>query len=68
MADIDIQEIINSLTIVSNKRNYWFIRTHGGDFYETFLDNDYIAIGYDDIRLSAINNAHNNKNLLKSFL
>jgi len=68
MADIDIQEIINSLAHVSNKRNYWFIRTQGGDFYETFLDNDYIAIGYDDIRLSSINNAHNNKNLLTSLV
>ena len=44
----EIQKLINSLTVISNKRNYWFVRTQGGDFYETFLLNNYIAIGYDE--------------------
>lgn len=63
MADVDIQEIINSLNKVSNQRNYWFIRTNGGDFYKTFLINDYVAIGYDKIRLLSINQANSNRNL-----
>lgn len=63
MADINIQEIINSLPKVNNQRSYWFIRTNGGDFYKTFLENDYVAIGYDRIRLLSLNQAHHNKNL-----
>lgn len=34
--------------------NYWMIRTMGGDYYDAFIDNDYIAIGYNDIPLQKI--------------
>ena len=61
MNEFDIKEIINSLNVFNNQRNYWFIRTQGGDFYKTFLDNSYIAIGYDSINLSLIKNAANDK-------
>lgn len=59
MENFDIKEIINSLTVFNNKREYWFIRTQGGDFYRTFIENSYIAIGYDSINLSVIKNASN---------
>lgn len=65
MKELDVKEIINSLTVFSNKRNYWFVRTQGGDFYATFLENSYIAIGYDSINLSLIKNAANDKNAKK---
>lgn len=61
MEELDIKKIINSLSVINNKRNYWFIRTQGGDFYKTFLENSYIAIGYDSINLSLIKNAANDK-------
>ena len=61
MVEFDIKEIIDSLSIINNKINYWFIRTQGGDFYKTFLDNSYIAIGYDSINLSLIQKAANDK-------
>ena len=61
MEEFDIKEIINSLSVINNKRNYWFIRTQGGNFYKTFLENSYIAIGYDSINLSLIKNAANDK-------
>lgn len=62
MNEFDIKEIINSLTVFNNKRDYWFVRTQGGDFYANFLENSYIAIGYDSINLSSIKNAANDKN------
>lgn len=34
--------------------NYWMIRTMGGDYYDAFVDNGYIAIGYNDIPLQKI--------------
>ncbi|MCF0158485.1 MAG: hypothetical protein HUJ83_08245 [Veillonella sp.] len=30
-------------------RNYWFLRTHGGEFYEEFFQKNFIAIGWDDV-------------------
>lgn len=32
------------------RRNYWFLRTNSGDFFEEFYGNDYVAIGWDDIK------------------
>lgn len=32
------------------RRNYWFLRTNSGDFFEEFYGNDYVAIGWDDIQ------------------
>ena len=61
MEEIDIKEIIDSLTVFNNKRDYWLIRTQGGDFYKTFLENSYVAIGYDSINFSAIKNASTDK-------
>lgn len=61
MEQFEINDVINSLTRISSKRDYWFVRTQGGDFYDTFLKNSFIAIGYDSIRLSTIKNAHENK-------
>jgi len=52
MANLDIQEIIDSLTIVDDKRKYWFIRTQGGIYYDEFVVNNYVAIGYNEISIS----------------
>ncbi len=32
------------------RRNYWFLRTNGGDFFKDFCKNNYVAIGWDDIQ------------------
>ena len=31
-------------TLVPN-RNYWFLRTHGGDYYKEFFLKGFVAIG-----------------------
>lgn len=35
-------------TIVPN-RNYWFLRTHGGDYYKEFFLKGFVAIGWNDV-------------------
>lgn len=35
-------------TIVPN-RNYWFLRTHGGDYYKEFYLKGFVSIGWDDV-------------------
>lgn len=39
---------------VESNANYWMIRTMGGDYYDDFVDNGYIAIGYNEIPLDYI--------------
>jgi restriction system protein len=58
MADIDINSLINS-TIVSNTRKYWLVRSMGGQYYDDFIENGFIAIGYDEIKLSDIAKSNN---------
>lgn len=36
-------------------RNYWFVRTSSGKFYQDFVLHDYIAIGWDFISISDFN-------------
>lgn len=42
--------ILSSLTPVTiEERNYWFLRTQGGEYFDEFYMNDYVAIGWDDV-------------------
>lgn len=60
MEKSELQEILKSITEIKNNRDYWFVRTLGGSYYETFVENSYIAIGYDAINLSSIQQAYSN--------
>ena len=31
------------------ERNYWFLRTLGGEYFDEFFMNDYVAVGWDDV-------------------
>lgn len=48
--DKELQQIFNLLNIeqIPNERNYWLIRTESGKFYYDFLQNNYVAIGWDE--------------------
>ena len=56
----DIDRIIKSISKVKPTREYWFVRTQGGNYYKDFLKGNYIAIGYDEINLSDIRAANSN--------
>jgi hypothetical protein len=49
-----LDKIISSISNVKTTRDYWFVRTQGGEYYKDFLSGSYIAIGYDEISLSDI--------------
>lgn len=34
---------------IDSKRNYWFIRTQGGSYFDEFLGKNFVAIGWDDV-------------------
>jgi restriction system protein len=56
MSDLSIDQIIHELPSVNSKRNYWFVRTQGGSYYDDYIEKGIIAIGYDKIRLDEIKN------------
>lgn len=54
----DIDKIIKSISTVKTTRDYWFVRTQGGSYYNDFARGSYIAIGYDEINFSDIKAAN----------
>lgn len=55
----DISEIISHLITVKSDKKYWFVRTMGGEYYDNFIDGNYVAIGYDKISLYDISQSKN---------
>lgn len=51
MDKYDIQSIIDSLTVVDSNIKYWFMRTLSGEYYSEFLENNFVAIGYNEVKL-----------------
>lgn len=64
---IDINEIIQNLPMVNPNRQYWLVRTEAGDYYEEFRDNNYIAIGWNEIPMADIAELKQNPNNLELF-
>ena len=52
--NVNIECLNEYVQKVGTTVNYWMIRTMGGDYYDAFVDNGYIAIGYNDIPLQRI--------------
>lgn len=57
-----IQEIEKILLNVPTfkERNYWLVRTQGGQYYEDYRSNDFIAIGHNEISLKDMNESKKN--------
>ncbi len=53
-----LQEILENLPKVKANRNYWFVRTSSGDYYESFVKGNFIAIGWNSITLEEIANGN----------
>ncbi len=51
MNNQDIQNVIDAITTIKDKKKYWLVRTMGGSYYTDFINNNYISIGYDEIKL-----------------
>lgn len=40
---------VTSIPNISNEKKIWFIRTNGGSFYNDFIINKYVALGWDAV-------------------
>lgn len=69
---IDLESEIENIRVIDQKRDYWLIRTFGGALFETFIDEKFIGIGFNDVPYEYIRGARNEKNStfskLKEFL
>ena len=68
MTKAEIQKIIDDLATVSERRNYWLVRTMGGQYYHDFVANGFIAIGYDEVPVSEIAKANTNDNTAQKII
>jgi restriction system protein len=50
----EVEKILANTKVIPKNRKYWMFRTQGGEYYETFSANNFVAINYDEIKLSQI--------------
>lgn len=52
-----LDEAVARIPVIDAERQYWFIRTNGGAFYQNFLETKSVGIGYNLVTLAAVNKA-----------
>ena len=52
---LEVSNINEYVQTVRQDNNYWMVRTMGGAYYEEFVQDKFIAIGYNEILLREIN-------------
>ena len=52
----ELKAIEALIPVFKHDRNYWLLRTDGGDHFQDFTQNKYVAIGYNYLKLDYINN------------
>lgn len=45
-------DFLSQVTKLEDNREYWFVRTDNGEYYDTFIENEFIGIGWDHITMS----------------
>lgn len=53
--NLELDNLLKNLPEINADRNYWLVRTQSGQFYDTFLKNNFISVGYNKIPSEAIN-------------
>lgn len=66
LADLFSQSF--NIPIIPENRRYWLVRTKGGDYYQDFVEGNFVAIGYNQISEQIITEALKQKDRCKEFL
>ncbi len=56
------KEILKDLPFISKRTKYWLIRTNSGYYYDYFVRNNCIAIGWNEISIYELNQLHQDSN------
>jgi restriction system protein len=51
-----IDDLVSNVAEVPQKTNYWFVRTDYGKYFDTFVKNEFIGIGWNNISLEELKN------------
>lgn len=62
----ELEDRVEDLDIEIPNRGYWYLRTDGGEYYNEFKTNNYVAIGYNYVPINAIRN--NNLDQIKNLI
>jgi restriction system protein len=52
--NLELDTLLAELPEINQERKYWLVRTQSGDFYDTFLQNNFISVGYNKIPLAKL--------------
>jgi restriction system protein len=55
--DIYLEKEISKVRVVDSQRNYWFIRSFGGELYNDFIEKSYVGLGFNQIPYEYIREA-----------
>lgn len=64
----DLTTLFEYLESSTAQRNYWMVRTMGGDYYGDFIRHGYVAFGYDEVTLDDLSALSTNPNMAKEQL
>ena len=56
------ENCISLINQVSSERNYWIVRSLGGEYYDTFVQCNFISIGFNEVSLNEIKFSNQKKN------
>lgn len=54
--NIEVQNAIENVRIVDSNRNYWFVRSYGGQLFHDFIERGYVGLGMNDVPFDYLNN------------
>lgn len=63
-----IDELVKNVAEISTKIDYWFIRTEYGKYFETFYENGFVAIGWNEITLEELKDENSTEQLRKKII
>ena len=63
---MSIASILENVKIVSQEKGYWFVRTDSGRYFNDYTDNNYIAIGWNEITTKDLRQMTESGNEIKS--
>jgi len=63
-----IDYLVNQVKEIPTKTDYWFVRTDDGKYFETFLKNGFIGIGWNEITLEEIKKGKSSNSLREKII
>ena len=58
-----IEDLIKKVTEISLATQYWFVRTDYGENFETYYNNEFIAIGWNNITLEDLKDPNSDERI-----